>query len=101
MGAGIKEVYSSVFIFDIFGIVTGTYGVEQFPNLPCNMARFKTRSANAGSFFISNASGTVFGMPYELDAGEDTGWFPTTNLNRLWHGGSSGTADLLAYWVQK
>ena len=101
MGAGIKEVYSSVFIFDLFGLVTGTYGVDQFPDLPCNMARFKTRSANAGSFFISNASGTVLGMPYELDAGEDTGWFPTTNLNRLWHGGSSGTTDLLAYWVQR
>ena len=101
MGAGIKEIFSSVFIYDLFGLVTGTYGVDQFPDIPCSLARFRARSSNSGSFFINHASGTVVGMPYELDAGEDTGWFPTTNLNQFWHGGSSGTADLLAYWVQR
>jgi hypothetical protein len=101
MGVGIKEMFSDVFIYDLFGLVTGTFGVNQFPNVPCSMARLRARSSNAGSFFISHASGTVLGMPYELDAGEDTGWFPTSNLNRLWHGGSSGTSDFLAYWVQR
>jgi hypothetical protein len=101
MGVGIKEMFSDVFIYDLFGLVTGTFGVNQFPNVPCSMARLRARSSNAGSFFISHASGTVLGMPYELDAGEDTGWFPTSNLNLLWHGGSSGTSDFLAYWVQR
>ena len=101
MGAGIKEIFSSVFIFDLFGLVTGTYGVEQFPDFECSIARFKARSANDGSFFISHASGTVFGLPFELAPGDDTGWFAADNLNRFWHGGSSGTADLLAYWVQR
>ena len=101
MGAGIKEQFSDVFIYDVFGLVTGTYGVEQFPNVPASIARFKARSANVGSFFIGHETGTVFNMPFELDAEDDTGWFATTNLNRYWHGGSSGSADLLAYWIQK
>jgi hypothetical protein len=87
-------------IFDVFGVVTGTFGSDQFPNIPCSKARLKARSTNAGSFFIGHASGAV-PLPYELDAGEDTDWFATSNLNRYFHNGSSGSTDAIAYWIMK
>lgn len=100
MGAGIKEQFSDVFLYDIFGKVTGTFGSNQFPNVPCSIARFKARSANAGSFFIGESSGSSF-LPFQLAPGDDTGWFAAVNLNRFWHNGSSGTTDMLAYWIQR
>jgi hypothetical protein len=95
-----RDENSNAFIFDVFGVVTGTFGSNQFPDVPCSMARFKARSGNPGSFFIGHLSGTV-PLPFELDAGNDTDWFVTTNLNRYFHNGSSGTTDILAYWIQK
>ena len=95
-----RSEYSDALIFDVFGVVTGTFGSDQFPNIPCSKARFKARSTNAGSFFIGHASGAV-PLPYELDAGEDTDWFATSNLNRYFHNGSSGTTDMLAFWIMK
>jgi len=95
-----RSEYSDALIFDVFGVITGTFGSDQFSNIPCSKARLKARSTNAGSFFIGHASGAV-PLPYELDAGEDTGWFATSNLNRYFHNGSSGTTDVLAFWIMK
>jgi len=90
------------YLFEQFGLVTGTYAISQLPDIPCSMVRFKARSSNAGSIFIGSqyTTGSVFSMPYELDAGDDTGWFETDNLNRYYQGGSSGTS-YLAYWAKK
>ena len=99
MGAGIKEQFSDVFLFDAFGVVTGTFGASNFPNVLCGMARFKARGSNVGSFFIGGISGSTI-LPFELSAGQDTGWFATTNLNRYWFNGCSGST-YLAWWIQK
>ena len=97
---GFRENYQNPFEFDIFGIITGTAGVTQFPDIPCSIFTLKARASNVGSFFLSHESGTV-NLPYELDAGEETGWVCADNLNRYYHNNPSGTLDYLAYWIQK
>jgi hypothetical protein len=79
-------------------LVTGTFGSERFPDQAARLANLKARSDNAGSIFIGSASGTVT-LPFELNAGESTGWMEIDNLNRLWRNRSSGT-DYVACWVQ-
>ena len=89
--------------FDVFGCVTGTTTARQFPSVPASMARFKARVGNVGSFFIGIQpnTGSAQRMPFELEAGYDTGWFATDNLNRYWYENLSGSSEYLAYWLQK
>ena len=80
-----------------FGTVTGSASAVRFPDLSGLMVRFKARSSNPGSFFLGNSSGNCV---YELDAGDDTGWVATNQLNNFWYRSPSGTLDYLNYWLQ-
>jgi hypothetical protein len=93
----IVEQVSERFINENIGLVSGSFAGLQFPNLPCKLVRFKALSYNTGSIFIGETANDLF---YELDAGDDTGWVVLGNLNELWYGKSSGTADHLTYWIQ-
>ena len=99
--AGIKAQFSDVFPYDRFLLVSGSYGPTQLPNVGCGLVRFKARAANTGSFFLGHESGTAATLPFQLSAGEDTGWVATDNLNRYWYKGASGTTDLMAIWTQQ
>ena len=96
----IKEQFSSVFIYDLFGVVTGTVGISQMLDLDCNMARFKAFEANTETIFLGHESGTI-NLPWPMGAGDDTGWFATTNLNRYYYNAVSGSSDFFAYWIQR
>lgn len=96
--AGIVSQFSSYFLNNKIGRITGSFNSVRFPDIPCRMARFGAFSGNAGSFFITTDPNVVFG--FELDAGQETGWFSTDNLNNFYYGRSSGTTDYLSYWVQ-
>lgn len=100
MGAGYQAFYSDVFPYDDIGIVSGTVGSTNFPDVGCGLVRFKGLSTNIGTFFISNVSGTA-SQGYPIRAGEDSGWIATSNLNRFWFKNGSGTVDKLAYWLQR
>lgn len=101
MGAGIKVEFSDVFPYDEFLVITGTVGPTRMPNIGCGLARFKALPDNAGSFTFGHQSGTASMLPWRLGAGEDTGWFATSNLNRFWYKSPSGTMDKLSVWLQK
>lgn len=102
MGAGIKAQFSDVFPYDEFGVITGTVGPTRFSNIGCGLARFKAFANNVGLFTFGNTSGTSSSMlPWQLAAGEETGWFATDNLNRFWYKVPSGTMDKLSYWIQR
>src|SRR5512139_936095 len=90
---------SNPFIYNVFGIITGT-SVQPFPDIPCSLANLKAYASNIGSFKIGHQSGTSQCV-WELDAGQETGWFGIHNLNELWRSNASGTSDYLVYWVQK
>lgn len=95
------------FIFDRFGVITGTVAKTQFPDIPCSIFRLKGYSDNIGSFFIGNKFNTGSNaLPWQIAPDDDTGWCVATaemnfNLNALYHQNLSGTVDLLAYWIQK
>lgn len=96
MGAGIKEQFSDVFIHDRMGIVTGVATATQFPSGSAGMVRFKAWPGNSEVILIG--VGANF-MLWPMDAGDDTGWIATDNLNRYWHQ-STGSNNYLSYWLQ-
>ena len=97
---------TEVFLFDNFGLVTGSYLSIQFPTGSCGLLRFKADPGNAGVFLLGDydaAGGSMAtGGGYPMDAGDDTGFFYTTNLNRYCYShGTTGTTDYLNWWLQK
>jgi hypothetical protein len=102
MGAGIKAQFSDNFPRDIFGVVTGTVGSTQFPNIGCGLARIKAHAGNSGIFTIGSSSGTTASLPWPLSAGDDTGWFAVgnQNFNNYWYKSPSGSMDRISYWLQ-
>lgn len=93
----INQTFSDSPTDNIFGIVTGSATGIQFPDVQGLMVRFKARSTNVGSFFLGNGQNNC---TFELDAGDDTGWVATNNLNLFWYRSPSGTLDHLYYWMQ-
>jgi hypothetical protein len=87
-------------MFDKFGVVTGTSSTGvQFADDPCSAVRFKAHPDNIGLFLLGEAGSGL--TSYPLDAGDDTGWVSTSNVNRYLHSNASGSADHLLYWLQK
>lgn len=90
------------YINDSFGIITGTFLLSRFPDVPGEIAKLKARSGNSGSAFIGYQANTgSFLMPWELDAGDELDWFVLKdgNLNSLYQRGSSGSS-YISYWVR-
>lgn len=94
---GIVGDFSESPEYNEMGLITGSAVATQFPSETGLMYRLKARSANNGSFFIGSDASRLF---WELDAGDDTGWV-AGELSNLWFNSTSGSADKLAYWVQR
>jgi len=94
----ISSQYSDALIYDVFGVVSGSATPVQFPNEPCGMVRFKTDPDNNEDFFIGHNANNVL---FPMDAGDDTGWVSTNNLNRYWYSNVSGSAEYLYWWLQR
>ena len=68
---------------EIAGSVTG----RQFSAVPCAMAIIKAKVDNVGNVYIGPSGVTKVGdstnttAGFELDAGQDTGWFAIDNLD--------------------
>ena len=100
MGATIKEQFSSSFLFNLFGIVTGTAGATQFSGdsgTALGMVRFKADPDNYDDFLLGSNANNVL---YPLAPGDDTGWISAYNLNQFWYRAISGAVDYLYYWYQ-
>jgi hypothetical protein len=86
-----------------FGVITGTFALSRFPNVPGTRFRLKAASGNAGSIFIGNSKSTGSypsnpKLPWQLGASADTDWFSANNLNQYYQAGSSGSS-YLSYWA--
>jgi hypothetical protein len=72
------------------GELAGSATAVQMPSVACRLVKFKAVIGNAGNVYIGGAgvtkpngtTDTTTGL--ELDAGEETGWMPTDNLNRFY-----------------
>jgi hypothetical protein len=74
----------------ISGEVQGGTTKAQLPNVPCTMVNIRALSSNATSVYLGGENvkvpdGTTDQVSgFELDAGQETGWLPISNLNQLW-----------------
>lgn len=81
----VSAPYTSVASGELAGAVSAT----GLPNIECKLARFKAAASNLGNVYLGGAgvtkpdgsTDTTTGL--ELAAGEETGWIPIDNLNRL------------------
>lgn len=80
-----RESYRSTATFS--GELAGATSATQMPVISCGLVNFKAVSSNVGNIYIGAASVTkVDGTTdvttgFELAAGEETGWIPSSNLN--------------------
>lgn len=71
------------------GEVPGSTSATAFPTVTCRLVRVKAVLSNTGNVYVGGASVTTPNgssdatTGLELAAGEDTGWIPLDNLNRL------------------
>ena len=99
MGETYRTFYSDTFNNDTIGLITGSAAYQRFPNVPGSLFRLKAPSTNYKSVWVGVTSGSI---NFELDTGEDTGWFTLAshNLNTMFWYSVSGTKDRLTYWAQ-
>lgn len=72
------------------GELQGSATALQLPDIACKLVKIKARNDNTGNVYLGGAgvtkpdgtTDTTTGI--ELDAGEETGWLPIDNLNRLY-----------------
>lgn len=101
MGTTFREHFSDAFPRDTFGLITGTNAVVQFPNVPGRLFRLKVDSASQDGFRLGSMQNTGSArMPWQLEAGYDTGWCAMDgNLNHYLYSNGSGSSYIM-YWVQ-
>ena len=73
------------------GELAGSATAVQMPNIAARLVKLKAVASNAGNVYIgfnnsvSKPNGTTDGHTgFELAPGDDSGWWPIDNLNRLW-----------------
>lgn len=83
------------------GELQGTTGVEQMPDIPCDLVKFKAQVGNSGNVYIGSSrevtkpdgnNDTTTG--FELDAGQETDWMPVSNLKHFWRTCDNSGDDL-------
>ncbi len=100
MGSSVKDQFADGALQrDKFGVITGSTSAAIMYDEPCSMVRFKADNDNFTEFLLGEAGSGLASWP--MEAGDDTGWVSTSNLNRYTHSSPSGTASYLYYWLQK
>lgn len=83
------------------GVIIGTTGAVQMPDVACKLVAFTAVGTNAGNCYIggpgvtvldTTATNTVTG--YELKASAQTPWIPVSNLNVLYLIGDNAGDDV-------
>lgn len=90
----------------VSGELAGSATALQMPNIECKMVKFKAQQGNAGFVYIGGAGVTKIDgttdttTGFELDASEETDWFPVTNLN-IFYRICDNAGDDLTYIILK
>ncbi len=74
--------------FDAFqnGVLAVGTSIVKLPNIQATMIRIKALSTNADSIYIADKGNSAVlsaANGYELEPGDDTGWMPLANLDRV------------------
>lgn len=98
------EYINTAFSTVISGEVQGGTTAFQLPDIACAMVKIKARSDNSGSVYLGGSGVTIPNgatdetTGFELDAGDETGWLPLDNLNKL-HAICDNNGDDITYLV--
>ena len=97
----LRTVFGSVASGELAGAVSAT----QFPDVACRLVSIKAVASNVGKVYVGGAGvtapdGTTDATTgYELAAGEELGWLPIDNLNRLYRICDNAGDDLVYFAV--
>lgn len=88
----------------VSGEIQGGTTAFQLPDVPATLVKFKALAGNSGNIYLGGsgvtasdgATDTTSG--FELAPGDDSGWWPISNLNLL-YGICSNNGDDLSYIV--
>lgn len=87
------------------GELAGSATAAQMPNVPCCLVNFKAEAGNAGKVYIGGAGVTKAAgttnttCGWELSAGDETGWLPTTDMNLFWRICDNAGDDLTYFYM--
>ena len=90
----------------VTGEVQGSATAAVFPSLPCQMVMIKAVSNNAGDVYIGVAGVTVVDgttdttSGWELASGQETGWIPVDNMDKLFRICDNAGDDVVYLAVQ-
>lgn len=99
-GANAVTVEQKAYTTVASGELAGSATAVAMPDIACKLVKFKASYDNTGRVYIGASGVTVAngstdattGM--QLSAGEETGWIPVDNLNRLFRISDNTTDDL-------
>lgn len=98
IGTPALEVFTTIKCGELTGVTTAT----QMPDIPCRLVKFKAHNDNPTNVYVGKSGVTVEDSAtdtttgFQLDAGDDTGWLLTDNLNRFYRI-CDATGDDLTY----
>jgi hypothetical protein len=93
----VSAPYTNVVTGELAGVTSAT----QLPDVSCKLARLKAGASNVGGVYVGAAGvtkpdgATDATTGFELRPGEETGWIPVDNLNRLYRICDNAGDDLL------
>lgn len=88
--AGRLSVTTQTYTGVASGELAGSATAVQMPNISCKMVKFKARYVNTGKVHIGGVGVTVPNgvtdttSGLSLNPGEESGWIPIDNLNRIY-----------------
>lgn len=86
-GAPIKYCNAGI----VNGEIVGTTAATQLATVDCELVNIKAQNENLGNVYIGGSTVTAHlgttntTCGFQLNAGEETGWIPITNLNLLYN----------------
>ena len=90
----------------VTGEVAGSATAAVFPTIPCQMVMFKAVDSNAGNVYIGTSDVTVVTAAtnttagWVLAAGQESGWIPADNMDKLYRICDNAGDDVVYMAVQ-
>lgn len=101
-----NTVASVAYNVPVSGSLEGKATATQMPSIPCELVWFKAGAGNTGNVCVGGSGVTVAAdattttAGFELDAGDQVGPFPASNLSNFYYICSS-TVDYLTYIAER
>lgn len=76
----------------------GTSAV-QLPSARAKMVNIKADPSNSGNVFIGLSNGVTAGNGFALDASQETGWLPVSDVGDIWAIADAASQNVSIIWL--